>query len=142
MGSRFTVFHDGSYWVGLLEIEDGDQLRAARVIFGDEPTGPELAAFAAGGDFGRLVQQVLAAPPVPVAAAPEPGRRHARRAAREAAREAGRPPVSTKAQAALAAAFEQRKAERMATAKQRRGARAAHRRAAAVAKAKARHRGR
>jgi hypothetical protein len=141
MGSVFTVFHDGQLWIGLLEVNDEENVRVARVIFGDEPTGPELAVFAAGRPFHRLINEALAAPAVPVSQRPTTGRTSAKRAARQAARTQQRG-VSSAAHAALAAALETKKAERQISARQRRRDQADYRRSVAVAKAKAKHRGR
>jgi hypothetical protein len=141
MGSVFTVFHDGQFWVGLLEIVDDEGVRAARVIFGDEPTGPELATFAAGRAFHRLLDEVHVAPAVPSDQRPATRRANAKRGARQAARTQQRG-VSTAAQAAMAAALEAKKAERQISTRQRRHDQAEYRRSVAVAKAKAKRRGR
>lgn len=45
MSAQFTLFFDGHLWVGVYEIDDGESLRAARVIFGKEPGAAELYEF-------------------------------------------------------------------------------------------------
>lgn len=45
MSAQFTLFFDGHLWVGVYEIDDGETLRAARVIFGKEPNAAELYEF-------------------------------------------------------------------------------------------------
>ncbi|GAB6176398.1 hypothetical protein JCM16814_12890 [Desulfobaculum senezii] len=47
------VFEDG-FWVGYAEIRHQDTFRVARRVFGAEPTGPEIAAFATGSQYQRL----------------------------------------------------------------------------------------
>lgn len=83
--STFTVFHDGQFWVGVLEsVDDVGMLRAARHVFGSEPTGPELLAFASHG-FVRLAERRDAAVAVPLGTAADAAA-VARRRAREARR--------------------------------------------------------
>ncbi|WP_158013444.1 DUF2992 family protein, partial [Carbonactinospora thermoautotrophica] len=45
MSGTFTVFFDGQFWVGVLEVAGPDGVRAARYVFGSEPTGPDLLRF-------------------------------------------------------------------------------------------------
>ncbi|KAA6212188.1 DUF2992 family protein [Streptomyces albofaciens JCM 4342] len=141
MPSTFTVFFEDPYWVGVLEIAGPDGVRAARHVFGAEPTGPELLAFALRG-ADALIARALAAPAVQATAAARPYRPNPKRLARAAAREQAARPVSTAAQEALARSFAQAKTENRAAAKRRRAAEDERRRSRARAKAKARHRGR
>ncbi|MET7637226.1 YjdF family protein [Streptomyces sp. NPDC005438] len=141
MASTFTVFFEDPFWVGVLEIDDPDGVRAARHVFGAEPTGPELLDFACR-DYGRLLEQALASPPVESHRVSRPRPVNPKRLARAAARQQGARPVSTAAQEALARSFEESKVESKAAAKRRRMAEDEHRRALAREKAKARHRGR
>lgn len=42
VSSTLTVYHDGQFWVGVVEhVEDG-MLRVARVVFGAEPSNEEI----------------------------------------------------------------------------------------------------
>ena len=73
VSSTLTVFHDGQFWVGIVEhIEDG-RLGAARIVFGAEPSDEEVLRF--------VVEK---------------------RRQREASKALKQPPASTKAQLALA----------------------------------------
>lgn len=65
MSTQFTVFFDGQYWVGVLEIVEDQQLRAARHVFGAEPTGPELYEFALHR-FAALAAQARKSSAVPI----------------------------------------------------------------------------
>jgi len=141
MSSTFTVYFEDPFWVGVLEVTGQDGVRAARHVFGGEPTGPELLAFAAR-DFGRLLDAALAAPAVDPQSIRRPRAANPKRLARAAAREQARRPVSTAAQDALSRAYEQSKAESRTAAKRRRAAEDTRRRELARAKAKAKHRGR
>ncbi len=139
MPSTFSVFHDGQFWVGVLEIADELGVRAARHIFGAEPTNAELEEFALR-HYGRLLDRALAAPPVPAESRPT-ARLNPKRLARLAAREQADRPMSSIAQEALREAHEQAGHENRAAAKRRRAAAAEERRAAAARKRKAKRRG-
>ena len=111
VSSTLTLFHDGQFWVGIIEhVEDGC-LGAARVVFGAEPSNEEVLHFVIEKwqtlAFGGA--QLFAAKPL----AANPKRRQ-----REAAKAAQRPPVSTKAQTALAEQRETLKQESSRTRKQ------------------------
>ena len=45
MSAQFTLFFDGHLWVGVYEVDDGESVRAARVVFGKEPSAAELHEF-------------------------------------------------------------------------------------------------
>lgn len=49
MSTTFTVYFDGQFWVGLLEILEDGHVRAARHVFGAEPSGAEVLAFSLHG---------------------------------------------------------------------------------------------
>lgn len=141
MSSTFTVYFEDPFWVGVLEVTAPDGVRAARHVFGGEPTGPELLAFAAR-DFGGLLDTALAAPVVDPQSIRRPRASNPKRLARAAAREQAKRPVSTAAQEALSRAQEQSKSESRTAAKRRKADDETRRRESARAKAKARHRGR
>ncbi|MEU3568107.1 DUF2992 family protein [Kitasatospora sp. NPDC036755] len=63
MPNTFTVFFEGPFRVGVLEIAGPRGVRAARHAFGAEPGNAELLEFVRG-DFGRLLDAALAAPEV------------------------------------------------------------------------------
>jgi len=63
MSAQFTLFFDGHLWVGVYEIDDGESVRAARVVFGKEPSAAELHEFVR--EHGaELVRQAHGAVPV------------------------------------------------------------------------------
>ena len=140
MDGSFTVFHNGQFWVGVLEVAGAEGVRAAQHVFGPEPTNAELLEFARGRDFDELSARAHAAPPVPAEQRPK-RRRTAKRAARLAAREQGQDGIGTAAQRALKEDLAQRRAASARVRKQGRAEAAEHRRQRAAAKAKARHRG-
>ena len=137
----FTIFFDGHLWVGVLEQHDGGRIRAARVVFGREPSDVEVANWLRhhGDD---LIARASAARPVADDARPRTRARSPKRAQREAARAARRPRFRTAAQEALAADRQARAVDRAQDRSARRGRERAQIRAKRRARAKARHRGR
>jgi hypothetical protein len=121
MRAVFTVFFEGPFWVGVLESEEGSGLAAARHVFGAEPTNAELL------DFMLHRFHLMPRCRLPSAVGParvgEAAPQGAKRALRLARKEARRP-ASTRAQAALAAGLEARKAEGRTLARERREAEA------------------
>ena len=109
VSSTLTVFHDGQFWVGIVEhIEDG-RLGAARIVFGAEPSDEEVLRFVVekwrtltfGGSQVPDDRQLSKSP---------------KRRQREVSKALKQPPASTKAQLALA---EQREASKRAAAETR-----------------------
>ncbi|MDA2809554.1 YjdF family protein [Nocardiopsis sp. RSe5-2] len=143
MGARFTVYFEHPFWVGVLELDDADGVRAARHVFGSEPTGPELMEFVRR-DFLALRERALACPPVPADELRRADRSRAHKAARAGAKDARRfgDRPSTAAFEAMRERLEARKKERTASARERRANEQEHRRAVREAKRKARRRGR
>ncbi|MDQ1295947.1 MAG: hypothetical protein QG608_3834 [Actinomycetota bacterium] len=146
--ATFTVFFEEPFWVGVLEVHGPPGVRAARHVFGAEPTGPQLSAFAVGRGFEALGW--AAARSTPVASSDRAGSGASgagagvspKRAARLAARQARVPGTSTAAQRALQVAREEGRTEGRRVGRAERERRAARRREVAVRKAKDRHRGR
>jgi hypothetical protein len=108
MHAVFSIYFEGPFWVGVLESEDGGELRVARHVFGAEPSGPELLDFMLHrfADLPRF-RSPSSSGGGEVEAASRP--LSPKRALREARRDVARP-ASTKAQAALAEAREAAKA--------------------------------
>ena len=114
ISAQFTLFFDGRFWVGVLELHErrrgaeandqGGAVRAARYVFGAEPSDAELYDFLLTHG-GALIDRAAASPPAPVSrpvgssSTPRP---NPKRTARQAAKEAARARPSTAAQAALA----------------------------------------
>ena len=143
MASAFTVFFDGSLWMGVLEVtDDSGAVRAARHVFGAEPSDAELWEFIATY-ANSLFDRAFAAPAVEASERrPRAAARTPKRLARQAAREQRRLPASTASQRALALAREKRASERIVRRRADKDARARIRREARIAKRKAKHRGR
>ena len=141
MATTFTIFFDGHLWVGVLEQRDGGQIRAARVVFGREPSGAEIEDWLRrhGND---LIARASAAQPIDDGGRPTVRARSPKRAQREAARQARQPRGTTASQQALAADREARAAARAQDEAARRRRDRKEARARRRARARARHRGR
>jgi hypothetical protein len=108
VSTTFTVFFDGQFWVGVLEIHDAGKVQAARHVFGTEPTGPQLYEFGLH-EFGDLLTAAESCEPAPASGRP---RVNPKRIARLVARERAAPVVSTAAQNAMRLSIEARAKER------------------------------
>ncbi|MFZ4896498.1 YjdF family protein [Plantibacter sp. Mn2098] len=138
--TTFTVFFDGSFWVGVLEVLEHGEIRAAKVIFGAEPTSAELWMFTRT-DGNRLIDAVNRAPRV---SHEERARDRLPRNPKRLAREAVPRQCdsrTTRSQEALAAALAEKRKVRSDASRERRRAESEKRRAVRVAKRKAKHRG-
>ena len=154
ISAQFTLFFDGRFWVGVLELHErrrgaeandrGGTVRAVRHVFGAEPSDVELYDFLLTHG-GALIDRAAACPPVPASrpvgssSAPRP---NPKRAARQAAKEAARARPSTAAQAALAAAREETATRASHDRSRRRRQKADEDWARRRQRAKRRHRGR
>ena len=154
ISAQFTLFFDGRFWVGVLELHErrrgaeandqGGAVRAARYVFGAEPSDAELYDFLLTHG-GALIDRAAACPPVPAprsvdsSSTPRP---NPKRAARQAAKEAARARPSTAAQAALATAREEASARGARNRSRRRRQEADEAWARRRERAKRRHRGR
>ena len=154
ISAQLTVFFDGRFWVGVLELHErrsgaeandqGGTVRAARHVFGAEPSDVELYDFLLTHG-GSLIDRAAACPPVPASrpvnssSAPRP---NPKRVARQAAKEAARARPSTAAQAALAAAREETATRASRDRSRRRRQKADEDWARRRQRAKCRHRGR
>ena len=154
ISAQFTLFFDGRFWVGVLELHErrrgaetndqGGAVRAARHVFGAEPTDAELYDFLLTHG-GALIDRAAASPPVPVSrpvGSSSTSRPNPKRAARQAAKEAARVRPSTAAQAALATAREESSARGARNRSRRRRQEADEAWARRRERAKRRHRGR
>lgn len=113
-GISVIVYHDGQYHVASCERWGPDGRRAARHVFGCEPSLAEVAGYVNSRAFLDLEYlPVTDEAPGPLAGNPK-------RRQREAARIARMPASSTRSQTALQAALEERKEERRAAARKRR----------------------
>jgi hypothetical protein len=133
-----TIYFDGQFWVGLIECVDESRLRAARHVFGAEPSDSEVLEF-----VQSQLLEVAARATVDVDVERKLKTIHnPKRAAREAAKIMRQPIVSTKAQQALQLQHEQNKQEHHERTKAEREAEEERRREMKREKTRQRHRGR
>lgn len=113
VSSTLTVYHDGQFWVGIIEhVEDG-KLGAARIIFGAEPSDEEILRFVVRR-WEKLSFSGEEEPDRPKLA------KNPKRRMREAAKALKKAALSTKAQQALSAEREAMKADSIHVRSQRR----------------------
>lgn len=107
VSSTLTVYHDGQFWVGIVEhVEDG-RLSACRIVFGAEPSDEEILQLVVRK--WESLQFLGEADAAPLKMTKSPKRR-----LREAARELSHRPTSTKSQQVLSEARESQQAENRA----------------------------
>jgi hypothetical protein len=114
-GISVTLFHDGQFCVAVCERWGPDGRSAARHIFGPEPALPEVEDFVNSRGFLALRFLPLDDPAAPTPLAGNPKRRQ-----REAAKARRMPAMSTRSQAALQKALDERKQERRSDGRRRR----------------------
>ena len=136
MRVRLNVFFDGSLWVGIFERHDESGLSVGRVVFGAEPSGPELYNFILSSypvhvRFGHATEEEAAA---------LDGPKNPKRAQREARRalDSG---VSRKAWEAMRLAQEAAKQESRTRSREEREAEAQRKFELRQEKRKKKHRG-
>ena len=98
VSSTLTVYHDGQFWVGVVEHVENDMLKVERVVFGAEPSNEEVYTWV----LERWSSLRLSAEAEPVG--PRVGRLpgNPKRRAREAAKVMRQHGSSTASQLALA----------------------------------------
>jgi hypothetical protein len=136
---KLTVFFNGQFWEGIVEIFDGENLKVGRYIFGGEPQAAEVMAFILSYDVGDLL---LAQASVESIASDLPKRStNPKRIARQVSKEIAIQGISTMAQDVMRQNLEERKQESKVRSKAEKEAEAVEKRSRSRQKAKARHRG-
>ncbi|MGR6763054.1 YjdF family protein [Paenibacillus sp. T2-29] len=134
---KLTIYHDGQYWVGVMEEQDQGKLKAARYIFGTEPKDEEILHFIRE-EMWELVSRLSQEVAIKWS---ETKKVNPKRLARQAAYELRRKGVSSNAQEALKLEYEKRKLEKRTYSKQQRESMKARIRELKEKKAKEKHRG-
>ena len=136
MNVRFTVLFEDPFWVGLCERQDEAGYSVARVVFGAEPTPPEVEAM-----IRRHYHELKWSQPQPESELEATRTVNFKRAQREARAEQAAGPKVSKAHEAMRLELEQHKKERKAVTKAEREAEEERKRALRIEKKKAKHRG-
>lgn len=95
VSSTLTLYHDGQFWIGIVEHVENGKLGVARIVFGAEPSDEEILEFVVNNWEG-LSFYGSKEPDKPKVA------KNPKRRMREAAKALSKPALSTKAQQALA----------------------------------------
>jgi hypothetical protein len=135
---KLTVFHDGQFWVGVVEEVVNGKLRAGRYLFGSEPKDQEVLEFV----NTKLLEFMSGLSEHLSVEKRQPRKINPKRLARQAAREMKANGVSTYTQAALQLEYEKRKKEKQILSKARREELKEYKRELKRKKAKEKHRGR
>jgi len=134
---KLTVFHDGQFWVGIIERTTEQGLFVSRHLFGAEPQNEEVLAFVNQQLLEIIRSQTISIPTTQVSTRAVNPKRRSRLVAQEM-----RAPISNKAHAALQAQLEANKKGKQVQSKAQKEEAAARRRQIAREKARKRHRGR
>ena len=102
VSSTLTLFHDGQFWVGIVEHAEDGKLGVARIVFGAEPSDEEILQFVVS-NWENLVFFGNGEPDLPKVV------KNPKRRMRDAAKALRRPALSTKAQEALSQQRQARK---------------------------------
>jgi Protein of unknown function (DUF2992) len=135
---KLTVFFNGQFWEGVVELCDANFFAAGRHVFGAEPRDSEVLDFVVSNEALNLLKQANAADK---GAELLPKRVNPKRMARQVSKEMAVQGVSTMAQDAMRLAQEQYKTESKKRSKVTKEAEEEEKRSRARQKAKARHRG-
>jgi hypothetical protein len=131
-----TVLFESPFWIGVFEREEQHRVSVARVVFGAEPTSPEIVNWI----FQHYFRLEFSAVSIAVFHKSRPV--NPKRASREAKQATVGLGVSSIAQEAMRLELERRKIKRRTSSKEEREAKAERQFQIRQAKAKARHRGR
>ncbi|MFP7485178.1 YjdF family protein [Priestia filamentosa] len=136
---KLTIYHDGQFWIGMIEIVSDGYLKAFRHVFGGEPKDSEVLTFIYhelstlihnSHQSGIHVKQNC------------PNRINPKRLQRRVAKEMRRTGASTKAQEAVRQEYEERKKQRKHITKQHLEEEKQRKYLLRKKKAKAKHKGR
>lgn len=134
ISGKLTVFFDGAFWIGVFEETIDDELRAAKVTFGQEPKESEILSF-----LFQSYHQISFSPSVSTRA--KPVHHSPKRMQREVRRQMEAGMNGTKSQQAIKLQQEQKKLEKTKLYRESRERDQANRFAEKQRKKKAKHRG-
>lgn len=115
VSAQTTVYFDGMFWVGLFERVENNKLTVARVVFGSEPSAPELYEFILKNGYNLEYSPAVEATIREAHKNPKRIQREARKLMQESG-------IGTKSQQALKKQQEQNKLERKANSRERKRA--------------------
>ncbi|AUO13493.1 YjdF family protein [Priestia megaterium] len=101
-----TIYHDGQFWVGIIEVVEGGKLKAFRYVFGPEPKDTEVLDFI----YDRLLEVINQSAHAGIDVKIKSNKKvNPKRLQRQVAKERNKVGISTKAQEAMKQAYEEKK---------------------------------
>ncbi|MDF2058529.1 YjdF family protein [Priestia megaterium] len=126
-----TIYHDGQFWVGIIEVVEDGKLRAFRYVFGAKPKDTEILEFI----YYRLLDIINKSVHSGLDVERKSDKKiNPKRLQRQVAKEINKVGISTKAQEAMKQEYEEKKKSKKKRAKQ-------YREELKKQKAKAKHKG-
>ncbi|MFP3668084.1 YjdF family protein [Priestia sp. SIMBA_032] len=133
-----TIYHDGQFWIGIIEVVEEGKLRAIRYVFGAEPKDTEILDFIYYKLLNIINQSVHSGLDVK---GKSNKKINPKRLQRQVAKQINKVGVSTKAQEAMKQEYEEKKKSKKKRAKQYREELKEQKYLMKKQKAKAKHKG-
>ena len=133
-----TIYHDGQFWVGIIEVVEDGKLRVFRYVFGTEPKDTEILDFIYYKLLNIINQSVHSGIDVE---GKSDKKINPKRLQRQVAKQINKVGVSTKAQEAMKQEYEEMKKSKKKSAKQYREELKDQKYLMKKQKAKAKHKG-
>lgn len=134
-----TIYYDGQFWIGVIEMQESGRLKVYRYVFGTEPNDVEVLNFVTY----RLPSIIESSKQMGIKDEKKQKKRmNPKRLQRQVAKEMSQKGISTKAQEAMKEDIKQRKTEGKIARKDRDDAFKKRKREIKKQKAKQKHRGR
>ncbi|MCM3186017.1 YjdF family protein [Priestia megaterium] len=133
-----TIYHDGQFWVGIIEVVEDGKLRAFRYVFGAEPKDTEILDFIYYKLLNIINQSVHSGLDLK---GKSDKKINPKRLQRQVAKQVNKVGVSTKAQEAMKQEYEEKKKRKKKRAKQYREELKDQKYLMKKQKAKAKHKG-
>lgn len=133
-----TIYHDGQFWIGIIEVVEGSKLKAFRYVFGAEPKDTEILDFIHHKLLNLINQSIHSGLDVKIKSNKKV---NPKRLQRQVAKEVNKIGISTKAQEAMKQEYEEKKKSRKKKSKQYREELKEQKYLMKKLKAKAKHKG-
>ncbi|MGI1800430.1 YjdF family protein [Priestia aryabhattai] len=133
-----TIYHDGQFWIGIIEVVEGGKLKAFRYVFGAEPKDTEILDFIHHKLLNLINQSIHSGLDVKIKSNKKV---NPKRLQRQVAKEVNKIGISTKAQEAMKQEYEEKKKSRKKKSKQYRKELKEQKYLMKKLKAKAKHKG-
>ncbi|MGP7817653.1 YjdF family protein [Niallia sp. 01092] len=136
---KLTIYHDGQFYIGLIETVSANKLKAYRYVFGKEPKDQEVLDFVQKD----LLSFIAVHSQKGITVKKEAQKKiNPKKLQRKVSKEIKQKTISSQAQEAIKAEYEERKKEKVIKSKQQKEEQQQYKRAIKIQKAKNRHKGR